>query len=117
MKSVFRALACVTFLLAALAVSGPTTAAPGNGQGVGNGNQGNGNNGNHGNANNGNGNGNVGSGNGYPGGGGAVVNTVPEPSTLLLSLAALGVLARMASRRVPPASRKAEELKPKGVTK
>ena len=115
MKSGFGVLASVTCLLAALAVSGPTTAAPGNGQGAGNGNQGNG---NHGNANNGNGNGNVGgSGNGYPGGAGAVVNTVPEPSTLLLSLAALGVLARVAFRRVPPASRKAEELKPKGVTK
>ena len=112
MKSGFRALTSVTFLLSALAVSGPTTAAPGNGQSAGNGNQGNGNNGNHGNADNGNGNGNGGgSGNGYPGGGGAVVNTVPEPSTLLLSLAALGVLARVASRRVPPASRETDQAK------
>ena len=108
MKSASRALVSVMIMLAALVASGPTTATPGNGQGAGNGN-GNGNNGNHGNGNSGNGNGNTGgSGNGQSVGG-PVVNTVPEPSTLLLSLAALGVMARIASRRSPPKSRQARD--------
>jgi len=73
---------------------GPPNSNPGNGQGPGNGN-GNGNGNGPGNGN-GSPNGNQGNG---PNAGNSAVKTVPEPSTLILSLAALGILARVVSKK------------------
>ena len=96
MRTGVPAVAVLTLFVAAASFVVPVAAVPGNGNGPGsnNGNQGNGNNGNgnSGNGNNGNGNG------GNPTG--AQVNTVPEPSTLLLAIVALGALVR-ASRKPP----------------
>ena len=91
MRTGVRSVAVLTLFVAAASVVVPVAAVPGNGNGPGS------NNGNHGNGNNGNGN----SGNGNGGNPtGAQVNTVPEPSTLLLAIVALGALVR-ASRKLP----------------
>ena len=73
---------------------GPPNGVPGNAHGPGNGNgPGSGNGPGTG---NGSPNGNQGNG---PDAGSGSVNTVPEPSTLILSLAALGILARVVSKK------------------
>ena len=98
MRTGVRSVAVLTLFLAAASFVVPATAVPGNGNGPGsnNGNHGNGNSGNNGNTGgNGQGNG-IGNSGGNPSG--STVNTVPEPSTLVLSLVALGALLR-ASRR------------------
>ena len=91
MRTGVRSVAVLTLFVAAASLVVPVAAVPGNGNGPGS------NNGNHGNGNNGNGN----SGNGNGGNPtGAQVNTVPEPSTLLLAIVALGALVR-APRKLP----------------
>jgi hypothetical protein len=98
MRTGVRSVAVLTLFVAAASFVVPVIAAPGNGNGPGsnNGNHGNGNNGNNGNSgSNGQGNGNGNNG-GNPSD--SAVNKVPEPSTLVLTLVALGGLIR-ASRK------------------
>ena len=93
MRTGVRSVAVLTLFAAAALFVIPVAAVPGNGNGPGSSN------GNHGTGNNGNnGNGNSGNGNGGNSAGAHVVNTVPEPSTLLLTIVALGALVR-ASRK------------------
>ncbi len=90
MRTGVRSVGVLTLFAAAALFVIPVAAVPGNGNGPGS------NNGNHGTGNNGNGN--SGNGNGGNSAGAHVVNTVPEPSTLLLTIVALGALVR-ASRK------------------
>ena len=90
MRTGVRSVGVLTLFAAAALFVIPVAAVPGNGNGPGS------NNGNHGTGNNGNGN--SGNGNGGNSTGAHVVNSVPEPSTLLLTIVALGALVR-ASRK------------------
>jgi len=96
MNVMLRLSAAALLLVAAGTLTNSVLAAPGNGNGPPNGfpGQGNGPSGNQGNGPSGN------QGNG-PNAGGSAVNTVPEPSTLILSLAALGILARVVGKKRP----------------
>ena len=88
MNVMLRLSAAALLLVAAGTLTNSVLAAPGNGNGPPNGflGQGNGPSGNQGNG---------------PNAGGSAVNTVPEPSTLILSLAALGILARVVGKKRP----------------
>ena len=96
MNVMLRLSAAALLLVAAGTLTNSVLAAPGNGNGPPNGfpGQGNGPSGNQGNGPSGD------QGNG-PNAGGSAVNMVPEPSTLILSLAALGILARVVGKKRP----------------
>ena len=104
MNVMLRLSAAALLLVAAGTLTNSVLAAPGNGNGPPNGfpGQGSGPSGNQGNGPSGNqGNGPSGNQGNGPNAGGSAVNTVPEPSTLILSLAALGILARVVGKKRP----------------
>ena len=96
MNVMLRLSAAALLLVAAGTLTNSVLAAPGNGNGPPNGfpGQGSGPSGNQGNGPSGD------QGNG-PNAGGSAVNMVPEPSTLILSLAALGILTRVVGKKRP----------------